>query len=141
MCPTRFVFDDHAMHHKEATLTNAVIKQIKLICNVPGYRYSGVNAIDEGIDHLNGLKGNATLGHLDGGGWCWRYSCSYRAGIYGCNDGTENVQVPWVDMGAYALKIKKQCTFDGSTGKVAQGQAFSRDGWNVVVGLKSGESC
>lgn len=87
------------------------------------------------------MNGNATLGHQDDGGWCWRYSCSYRAGIYGCNDAKEDVQVPWADMGAYALQIKDKCTFDGSTGKVAQGQAFSPHGWNVVVGLKSGTSC
>ncbi|KUI58977.1 hypothetical protein VP1G_06272 [Cytospora mali] len=124
-----------------ATLPMDVPDPTKIDCHIPGYLYSGVNAINEGIDHLNSLKGNATLGHQDGGGWCWRYSCSYRAGIYGCNDAQKDVEVPWSTLASYASKIKGQCTFDGSTGKVIQGQAFSPDGWNVVVGLKAGTTC
>ncbi|KAK7731102.1 hypothetical protein SLS53_008820 [Cytospora paraplurivora] len=123
------------------TLPLDVPAPTKIDCNIPSYNWAGVNAIDDGINYLNGLKGDATLGHQPGGGWCWRYSCSYDSGIYGCNDAQEDVQVPWTGISYYASQIKKDCTFHGPVGMAIQGQAWSGEGWNIIIGLHKGEHC
>lgn len=66
------------------------------------YLSAYASQIDDGIKHLEGLSGNATLGHQEGGGWCFRYSCSWASGIYGCNDNQFDVEVPWSTLAAYA---------------------------------------
>ncbi|KUI61788.1 hypothetical protein VP1G_08957 [Cytospora mali] len=120
----------------------------KIMCDIPGYgQHRGVDpgVIADGIEYLNGLSGDATLGHQEGGGWCFRYSCSWDSGIYGCNNNQFDVKVPWSTLADYAHKIKDNCTWTVEDGQhhwvTVEGQAFDSDGWNVIVGLKDGEKC
>lgn len=122
--------------------------QANIICDIPGYGYkTGVDPsrIADGIRHLRGLDGSATLGHRPGGGWCFRYSCSWSSGIYACNDGGSDVEVPWSAMADYAQGVMDQCTWAKGDGKhhwkAVQGQAFDAGGWNVIVGLRDGDKC
>lgn len=77
--------------------------QFSIIYSVPSYRDSSTDHYHSLIDHLKGLKCYATLGHQDGGRWCWRYSWQNNIGVYACNDNEfHNVQVPWSLLVAYA---------------------------------------
>ncbi|KAK7747904.1 hypothetical protein SLS53_001156 [Cytospora paraplurivora] len=116
---------------------------VQILCDVQGY--VAVDKVDDNIAHLRDLSGDATLGHQEGGGWCYRYSCSYESGIYGCNDNQYDVNVSWSTLADYAQNVKDNCTKELEDGKahwkVIQGQAFDSDGWNVIVGLKDGTYC
>lgn len=98
--------------------------------------------IDEGVDYLYRMEGNATLGHKEGGGaWCHRYSCAWSSAIYACNDNDHDVSVSWKDMAAYAHEACIRCNRDYFPGPyLVQGQAFSHHGWNVIVGFWQGEA-
>ncbi|KAI3392984.1 hypothetical protein diail_4933 [Diaporthe ilicicola] len=117
------------------------------ICHtISSYHKSDAGYFDSISNHLRGLKGNATLGHQPGGGWCWRYSCEHSIGIYACNDNeSHNVQLPWSTIADYAHFIKNTCARKAKVGtqwrQKVLGQAFDADGWNVIVGIKAGTSC
>ena len=106
---------------------------------------SDTSSYDEVANHLRDMAGSATLGTQAGGGWCFSYSCKDNLAIYGCNDGQADIEVPWAVMAVYADAIKHKCTTAqsgrGRTRTVVRGQAFDVEGWNVILGLKSGDKC
>lgn len=114
--------------------------------NVPGYRDSGTDHYSSLIKHLEGLEGNAILGHQSGGGWCWRYSCAYNIGVYACNDNeSHDVEVPWSFIVEYAGHVHDYCILQrrihGTLTERILGQAFHPDGWNVIVGISNDKGC
>ncbi|ROW06841.1 hypothetical protein VMCG_04210 [Cytospora schulzeri] len=119
-----------------------------IMCQIPGYSQGiGVSGdyIAEGIKYLRKQNGSATLGHQEGGGWCYRYSCSYNSAIYGCNDNQFDVEVPWSTIADYAESIKDKCNWQVRSGRrdveMVQGQAFDSGDWNVIVGMEDNTSC
>lgn len=130
--------------HTNSLILNPL--QYNIDRNVPGYRDSGTDHYDSLIEHLEGLKGSATLGHQSGGGWCWRYSCAYNIGVYACNDNEfHDIQVPWSFIVEYARHVRDYCTIerkiDGRPKRRLLGQAFHPDGWNVIVGISNDKGC
>lgn len=119
--------------------------QISVYCEVKGFDRAYLSIYDEVADHIRKIPGNATLGNKPGGGWCFRYSCSNNLAIYGCNDNEADTQVPWSTMAEYADAIKDKCRTQkrvhGRWKYLILGQAFDADGWNVILGHKSGTNC
>ncbi|KAL1876919.1 hypothetical protein Daus18300_002525 [Diaporthe australafricana] len=116
-----------------------------VLCKPNNYQDSSIDGFDSNFNHLNSLPGNATLGHLPDGGWCWRYSCDQDLAVYACNDRQTDVQAPWSTMATYAQIIKDKCTYykkvHGHPKHRVWGQAFDAEGWNVVLGIKVGTHC
>jgi hypothetical protein len=56
-----------------------------------GWERADLGRIEEGWNHLNGVKGKPVNG--PGPGTCGRVSCSYNSAIYWCND----VSTPYSD--------------------------------------------
>lgn len=119
--------------------------QISVNCEVNGFDRAFLSIYDEVASHIRKIPGNATLGNKPGGGWCFRYSCSYNLAIYGCNDNEADTQVPWSTMAEYADAIKDKCrtekTVHGHRKYTILGQAFDAGGWNVILGHKSRTNC
>ncbi|KAI7786865.1 hypothetical protein LA080_002335 [Diaporthe eres] len=117
-----------------------------IICpDIPGYNHANKGKLEKGIDYLRSHDpAEATLCHQPGGGCCARLSCEADAGIYACNDdeGADKVvSLSAVAALAQAILDDDDCVWKPSTGHVSRGQAFDDGGWNVIVGIKDGESC
>ncbi|KAG6359118.1 hypothetical protein INS49_012638 [Diaporthe citri] len=117
-----------------------------IICrDTPGYDHANKGRIEKGISYLRGHDPpQATLCHQPGGGCCSRLSCDTDAAIYACNDdeaADKVVSLSDVADLAQAVLDDDDCVWKPSTGHVVLGQAFDDGGWNVIVGIKDGDSC
>ncbi|EXU94659.1 hypothetical protein X797_012265 [Metarhizium robertsii] len=88
-----------------------------------------IEQIAMGIQHLSGLAGKP--GNGPGPGNCGRVSCSWGASIWWCNDNATPYQLDgWEDIVEGAKRIFEKCTEASSE---VLGQAFAKDGWNVII--------
>ncbi|CZR52489.1 uncharacterized protein PAC_02366 [Phialocephala subalpina] len=113
-----------------------------LLCNIRldewGTAYR--NAINDGINYLNGVPGIPTNG--PGPGNCGRVSCSYGSAIWWCNDETQTFSLPgFSTIAAGAQAIQDNCPDSpGSLSGLVNGQVFAQflQNWNTIV---RGDTC
>lgn len=120
--------------------------QTHIICrDIPLYKHANKGTIEDGIKYLRGHDPqDVTICHQAGGGCCSRVSCEMSAAIYVCNDNEDSdliVNLSAVADLAQKITEQKKCVWYPSTGHVVLGQAFDDGGWNVIVGMKSGDWC
>ncbi|EZF32346.1 hypothetical protein H109_07966 [Trichophyton interdigitale MR816] len=87
-----------------------------------------LRTIRDGIKYLNGLKGKCKAPPRT----CTRVSCSWKAGIYLCNDNLHSVSVPCKQIAEYAQDIVNVCVTNPEVSSL-RGQEFDSDNWNVVI--------
>ncbi|KAI0408942.1 hypothetical protein F4802DRAFT_547065 [Xylaria palmicola] len=79
-----------------------------ILCEMAwGPSFASVFHIRQGVDHLRKIPGNCTNG--PGPANCGRVSCSYRSGIWFCNDTPHPVSVPCSMLGDRAGPLTR-CT-------------------------------
>ncbi|KAL1875362.1 hypothetical protein Daus18300_003101 [Diaporthe australafricana] len=128
-----------------ATSTSPKRQLTNILCRISGYKHGNKHIIEDGIKYLRAHDPQqASICHQPGGGCCARVSCDQSAAIYVCNDNTDrDVLVSLSDVADHAQAIvdTEECVWVPSSGHVVQGQAFDDGGWNVIVGIRDGDSC
>ncbi|OAL66741.1 small monomeric GTPase [Trichophyton rubrum] len=101
--------------------------KVSLNCHPQG---GGANLrpIRDGIRYLNGLQGKC----IGVPRTCTRVSCSWKAGIFLCNDNMRTVYVPCKQIAEYAQDIVNVCVTNPEVSSL-RGQEFDSDNWNVVI--------
>ncbi|KAK2615616.1 hypothetical protein N8I77_002360 [Diaporthe amygdali] len=118
----------------------------KVVCRIPGYDHANKGTVEDGIAYLRGHDPQEVdVCHQPGGGGCpSRVSCDKSAAIYVCNDDPDHdktLGLSDVADRAQSILDTEGCVWHPSTSHVVQGQAFDDGGWNVIVGIKNGDSC
>ncbi|KAI1369555.1 hypothetical protein F5Y08DRAFT_334479 [Xylaria arbuscula] len=103
------------------------------LCDIPwDPPFASVFHIRQGISYLRKIHGDCVNG--PGPGNCSRVSCSYRSGIWFCNDNPQPMSVPCSTFGDRAWDIIEKCYAYGDfPDDSVYGQVFDTAGWNVIV--------
>ncbi|KAI0379516.1 hypothetical protein F5Y04DRAFT_259889 [Hypomontagnella monticulosa] len=101
-----------------------------LFCRPNGVQFASSYRIKEGIDYLRGKSGKC---HMQAGPRvCTRISCSYKSGIFWCNDNKHDITIDCADWSSYSQDILDKCQTNDN--QIA-GQEFSTsDKWNILIG-------
>ncbi|KAI3337804.1 hypothetical protein F4824DRAFT_489063 [Ustulina deusta] len=104
-----------------------------ILCDLPwNPPFASAFHIRQGISYLRKIHGDCTNG--PGPANCGRVSCSYRSGIFFCNDNPYPTSVPCSTFGDRAWDIVQKCySFGHFPIDSVHGQVFDTDGWNVIV--------
>ncbi|KAK6211383.1 hypothetical protein QIS74_10647 [Colletotrichum tabaci] len=99
-------------------------------------------AVHVGIDYLRTVVGRPQNGA--GPANCGRVSCRHDTGIWWCNDAKSSKELEsFADIADGAQRVLDKCLdkLDAKQGdgKTVSGQAFHKDGWNVVI--RGGDDC
>lgn len=101
------------------------------LCKTDWIKSAKFDAIMDGINYLHKVKGQPSL--PSGPGQCSRVSCSWNSAILWCNDNPFDFSLDAfgriADGAWFLMKNCGQAWGSHQTG----GQAFSPDGWNVIV--------
>ncbi|KAM5448777.1 hypothetical protein MaudCBS49596_005284 [Microsporum audouinii] len=116
--------DDHSKNHPDRNIQARY--KTSMNCYPQGDPAS-VKSIQEGIRYLNGLSGKC------GGAarTCTRVSCSWKSGIFLCNDTTNTISIPCKQIADYAQDILDTCVSPQVVS--VRGQVFDSGNFNVVV--------
>ncbi|KAI0379489.1 hypothetical protein F5Y04DRAFT_282910 [Hypomontagnella monticulosa] len=101
-------------------------------CTPNGVWWAQQFRIEEGIEYLRGKTGRCHM--VAGPRVCTRISCSYKSGIWWCNDQPNDLWIDcslWAD---YASDILDKCQSHDDSVRV-RGQQFATDDWNMIVGF------
>ncbi|KAM0421487.1 hypothetical protein ACHAPT_010660 [Fusarium lateritium] len=105
----------------------------KLNCGWGGDGKASSVAINDGIKYLNSF-GDGYCGLDDGPAKCARISCSYNSAIWLCNDKNTPLRVRCRDLEPFIKKIVDDCYTWSFWEPLVQGQLFSNEKWNVILG-------
>ncbi|KAJ4313268.1 hypothetical protein N0V84_009496 [Fusarium piperis] len=105
----------------------------KVNCGWGGSGKASGLAIGDGIKYLNGF-GDGYCGLDDGPYKCARISCSYNSAIWLCNDNDTPLRVRCGDLEPFIRKIVDDCYTWGFGEPMVQGQIFTNENWNVILG-------